>query len=206
MVRKNTSIRNISKARLKGGTWVKYRGAKRLPLVPKLCSCQEQKQELTGERKEKWGLPGFWIRWQHELGFYVLLSCANKKKKRQRTIMINFSHRADNMSWLKCERSEILLPCRVIQKITLKLCKPGWEKWDQSVWGSVPDWLKIKHTEVNTISSVLYSLHHFKSSIIKAFFFIIRVNTSFSSKHGLWFVTGFSCRPAIPRKEKKMLI
>lgn len=30
--------------------------------------------------------------------------------------MIHFSHRADNMSWLKCERSEILLPCRVIQK------------------------------------------------------------------------------------------
>lgn len=31
-------------------------------------------------------------------------------------MMIHFSHRADNMSWLKCERSEILLPCRVIQK------------------------------------------------------------------------------------------
>lgn len=40
--------------------------------------------------------------------------------------MIHFSHRADNMSWLKCERSEILLPSLSCDsKITLKCVNLG---------------------------------------------------------------------------------
>lgn len=30
--------------------------------------------------------------------------------------MIHFSHAADNMSWLNCERSETQFPCCAIQK------------------------------------------------------------------------------------------